>query len=468
MLIPFADPSLTPFFGYLLGLSGILFFLSLVFFSWMKQYELLTPLSLYLGILVIDVFIPLLVLLTIGFPDFPFRAPYITVLENEDYVFTALVHLIAALLTLLGYFCTTAAFKKTDFSDLYAINFKRAGWVLGISAFLYLGYILIDIFSYESWAYYAHSKALRQYGLLITDSNVLRAFLLKLLPLTFACSILLSGLFFHNRIKSPFLFGMVIPFFGWLLALSTGFRGSQLNFFMMILILYNFEILSMNKSFRQLQSKLIIILSILLITASSFTLLGALRNFAQARSANPELMTTRKQALIMEARRLIRGEGLTGLAWILKKIPRDTGYLKGKTFKDILLMPVPRAVYLTKPEWYGIADITRSMGGPKSTQDAVTIPGELYANFGFTGIPLIILWGVFLGFYYNFRNYPRFKYIYAFSITQMMTTTNWMSFTGFCHAVMPLPVIYLFLLFIIHKKPDSGPFHSPVRQISEG
>ena len=158
----------------------------------------------------------------------------------------------------------------------------------------------------------------------------------------------------------------------------------------------------------------------------------------------------------MEMQRFLRGEGLTGLTWIIKKFPENTDYLKGKTFKDMLLMPIPRAIYTSKPEWYGIADITRSMGSPSSTQDAVTIPGELYANFGFLGLPLIILWGVFLGFYYNFRNSPRFKYIYAYSITHIITNSNWMSFTGFVHAILPLPVIYLILLYIIRKEDNKN------------
>ena len=67
-------------------------------------------------------------------------------------------------------------------------------------------------------------------------------------------------------------------------------------------------------------------------------------------------------------------------------------------------MPIPRAIYKSKPEWYGIDDITTGMGWPSSSQSAVTMPGEAYANFGWFGLFVAVFYGVFFGLFLKFIN----------------------------------------------------------------
>jgi hypothetical protein len=91
------------------------------------------------------------------------------------------------------------------------------------------------------------------------------------------------------------------------------------------------------------------------------------------------------------------------------------------------------------------------MGGPESTQDAVTMPGELYANFGLAGIPMMALFGMIFGIAYRFSSNIRFKFVYAAMLPPVMLTTFWMSFTGFVNAILAFPFVLLIITFVIKR-----------------
>ena len=69
----------------------------------------------------------------------------------------------------------------------------------------------------------------------------------------------------------------------------------------------------------------------------------------------------------------------------MRRYGHDLDFLMIKHILMLLLL-IPRAIYKSKPEWYGIDDITTGMGWPSSSQSAVTMPGETYANFGWFGL----------------------------------------------------------------------------------
>jgi hypothetical protein len=108
-------------------------------------------------------------------------------------------------------------------------------------------------------------------------------------------------------------------------------------------------------------------------------------------------------------------------------------------------------VWPAKPLWYGIDDITRSMGWPESSQSAVTMPGELYANFAVWGLPLMWLYGWVFGTMRRYRFDPVLRYAYGFIFVPMMFPTFWMAFTGFVNLLAPVPVVALALLFIMPR-----------------
>jgi hypothetical protein len=155
------------------------------------------------------------------------------------------------------------------------------------------------------------------------------------------------------------------------------------------------------------------------------------------------------EAVNYEAGRILRGEGLVGLSSIIAYYPSHQQFLGGQTIRDMLLLPVPRSIWHDKPAWYGIAQITRGEGEPASTQSAVTIPGELYANFGPLGLLGMLFYGTLFGFFHKLRNGRRFRYAYAAILLPLMFVTFWMSTTGLINGLLPLApaAVVLFAVF---------------------
>jgi uncharacterized protein with PQ loop repeat len=185
-----------------------------------------------------------------------------------------------------------------------------------------------------------------------------------------------------------------------------------------------------------------------------FVTYGTIRNYLTEEAHSGR--ATLAEASAVELSRFIRGEGFVGLIGVIDGYPRDVPFMKGRTIRDMLLLPVPRALWTSKPTWYGIDDITRSMGWPATMMSAVTMPGELYANFSVWGIPLMWLYGWFFGRAYTYRFHPVLRYIYAFVIVPMMLPTFWMAFTGFVNLLVPIPVLGLALWFVFRTARTDG------------
>jgi hypothetical protein len=160
-----------------------------------------------------------------------------------------------------------------------------------------------------------------------------------------------------------------------------------------------------------------------------------------------------QEAVSYEAGRVLRGEGLIGLSSIIAYFPGRQPYLGGKTIGDMLLLPIPRSIWREKPPWYGIAEVTRAMGEPTSTQSAVTIPGELYANFGPAGVLGTFGFGLLFGYVHRLRHGVRFRYLYAAVLLPLMFVTFWMATTGLVNGLLPLAPALLVVLLIF---PPSG------------
>lgn len=175
---------------------------------------------------------------------------------------------------------------------------------------------------------------------------------------------------------------------------------------------------------------------LILLCVGSFFFYGVARNYCdyslQAISDDDALRVQSRNpmgaAVGNEVLRLVRGEGLVGLAHIIEFYERNEK-LGGKTYKDSLLMPVPRAIYPEKPTWYGAADITRPMDGRKS-QDAVTIAGEAYANFGVAGVLLAVVWGAAIYLLTWLTRIQGYVVIYPSLLVPAVISAMWMGSIG--------------------------------------
>jgi len=149
----------------------------------------------------------------------------------------------------------------------------------------------------------------------------------------------------------------------------------------------------------------------------------------------------------------IQGSGIQGISGVMRRYGEDLDFLMGKTYIDMLLLPIPRVIYTSKPDWYGIDDITTGMGWASSTQSAVTMPGEAYANFGWFGLFIAVLYGMSFGVFLRFINSKGGIYtvLYPSIMIQVIFVSNWMAFTGIMNMFFTT-LFTMSMLFLINVK----------------
>ena len=256
--------------------------------------------------------------------------------------------------------------------------------------------------------------------------------------------------FYRKSSRYKFLNTWIFPILSVLFSLTTLLRGSLIYVFVVLIIA---EILRRNpkgfyikfRSILKINKNVIITLISIILFVSVF---GAIRdNFRSEISGSDNS----KNNITIIPNFLSQGSGLMGVSAIVQNYGNTVEFLNGKTFIDMILLPVPRNIYKSKPEWYGIDDISRGMGWPETTQSAVTMPGEAFANFGIYGILLAIPFGLLFGIADKFIKRDRVYLVIIGPIFyfQMLSVTNWMSFTGLMSSLMIIIAIsiYYFIFF---------------------
>jgi oligosaccharide repeat unit polymerase len=159
-----------------------------------------------------------------------------------------------------------------------------------------------------------------------------------------------------------------------------------------------------------------------------FVVYGGIRDNLRAEQAGIE--STRSFNLIPSF--LDDGHGLISLTNIMSHYADSDERLLGQTYFDMLLLPIPRVIYTSKPISYGVDDIALGMGWPSSNQAAATMPGEAYANFGALGLLMALIIGFILGRFrsFIFRNPIQFLILGPVMFVTIPVSMNWMSFTG--------------------------------------
>jgi hypothetical protein len=155
---------------------------------------------------------------------------------------------------------------------------------------------------------------------------------------------------------------------------------------------------------------------------------------------------------------LNQGSGLQGISSVMRRYGNDLDFLMGKTYIDMMLLPIPRTIYTSKPTSYGVQDISLDMGwtgrdGTVSNEAAITLPGEAYANFGWFGLSIALLYGAFFGLLLRFIHNMGGIYIvlYPTVVIPVIIMSNWMAFTGTMNRLLPSLIIF-FMVLIISKK----------------
>ena len=404
---------------------------------------------IYISLMVVDTLIPCILWSVNGYPAGPsWRSP----LTEEDLVHGLMYYL---LFYFILFVVLISAIKKASFSwEVSVVNNDRARKMLSIllmaTAFMFVLSWYIEVLSYGGYADWLVKKFTLRFKGAASGSKSFVDLFLAFIPwrAMFNALVFLAFLFRYKYNRS-FLFGIFFPAVAVIFALSTSYRGSILTLLIGLIFVefvrikihkfYNFKS-QFGRGKETIHKVKYYVFGFGFVMA--FLVYGSVRDSYAAEKLG---YVVNSESTVYRV--LSQGSGISGVASIVKEYGGNVDYLKGKTYIDMLLLPVPRIIYPSKPAWYGIDDITRGMGWPKSTQSAVTMPGEAFANFGWFGLLMAPVLGVLFAFFINVVNkrgavglilYPSVGFSLIF-------VSNWMSFTG----VMNLFFTTLFIVLTL-------------------
>lgn len=102
--------------------------------------------------------------------------------------------------------------------------------------------------------------------------------------------------------------------------------------------------------------------------------------------------------ILNETTNFISRDAFAAVWGIINYYNKNENRLYGQTFLDIILSVIPRRIWSDKKMVYGADEITFHMGLPLTTHTTISIHGELFANFGYIGVALMIFYGVIFGY----------------------------------------------------------------------
>lgn len=261
--------------------------------------------------------------------------------------------------------------------------------------------------------------------------------------------------FYRKHLDRPWLFGVLFPTIAMGLAMATFFRGSVLTCAITLIFaeVMRQKILHRVESNRKRSGgRFKFFAAAILAMILSVYVYGSIRDSFRGLASGEEDTSTE----LVVPTFLTAGHGLLGLSHIVAQYGQSVNFLWGQTYGDMLLLPIPRSIYSSKPLWYGIDDITRGMGWPESTQSAVTMPGEAFANFGLLGLLVAVPLGAAFGWLQRLvRSNPvRFLLLAPIVFFQVATVANWMSFTGIMNAVPTMALLFVLAAYIGKGRPE--------------
>jgi len=178
------------------------------------------------------------------------------------------------------------------------------------------------------------------------------------------------------------------------------FLGSRILFiyvFLGIMVIHNFQVRRINPT------RLILLSSIL---ASVVLFVGFSRNvLGEGTQAIHEVIVRKvshSESVLYTLFRLLNPDTINydNFMIIISRVPHLLNYQYGLTYLHLLIYPIPRLLWLSKPSPIGTGIFTEVFFPGEyfaGVTKGITLPGELYLNFGILGISAgMFLFGIFL------------------------------------------------------------------------
>ncbi len=130
-------------------------------------------------------------------------------------------------------------------------------------------------------------------------------------------------------------------------------------------------------------------------------------------------------------------KGFDAVAGVTSYFPQEHPFLYGESILDVVLAPIPRAIWPSKKVVYGVDWINSLMGLPPSTTTAITLMGEYYLNFWLPGVIIFsLVQGVLMHWIDNQRSRSVFVFLLIYS--SVVSSVNAVYGMGFISAAWML------------------------------
>lgn len=445
---------------FIFSLLGVIGFLIIILHVKNMALGVFHPVAILSALAIIDVFVPGLLWSVIGKPVLSeWKLPL-----NDSDLLLGMVYYIVFYLIMFAFIVFLTG--KVNFAMLKVKVSESRLIILIILFFIFAcGDLAIEISNKGGVIEWFWSKTkTRWVGVTQEEKNLLLGLFNKIPWRELFNVLVLVGLFFRNEsVKYKYLLVYVFPMLALIFSFTTFFRGSIL----VLMLGMAFAEYARQKSLSMVSAPNVTTLKILAKKARAsrrlimlalvlFMMFGAVRSYFEDIAWDVS-----KTSSSYIPKFLVQGSGIDSISHIIKFYSGSDRYFYGKTYLDMLLLPIPRAVYTSKPEWYGIDDITRRMGWPASSQSAVTIPGESFANYSWAGLLMAPIFGLFFGsitrlcFLYKSGQYI---FVYPGVMFYVLFVANWMSFTG----IMNQLIMFIFSIasIIAVKNNSQSKFNS--------
>ncbi len=412
-----------------------------------QKGEYISYLTLFALFAIVDVFIPGVIGALSG-QYLIFH--YFESASETEWLLATIIYTFAILLFALGWKISNkkVVFGK-QYKGAYTISERMLSCAFWLPVIIRIANLYIEYRACGSFAAFYEYKITRAYLVTIEYNSLFEKAIQFASEFTPNIMFIALSIGFVNakKLKHKFFWSIIAPLVSLVMCVLSLYRGTFLTFGCALIVSLQFRTDLMSTFREKIRThKRIFRYGILI--AIVFFVYGAYRT--QLNAERWDVSINFVESLIKTLTNTF-GTSLSALTRCITYLSSGGEVFAGRSIYEMFYFFIPRSIWPGKPTHYGIVSLTTAMGSPTTTMDAVTIPGELLMNFGLLGILFIPIIGFIFKRLEMLKHSVRYKYLYAATISTMVTTSMWMSFTGFFAQIKYFPIYIIAIMLIIRK-----------------
>ena len=439
---------------FVLSILGMIVLIFVVYKN-IHNGEYISCKNLFAAFAFVDVFMPAFVGVFTGkYQHFS----YFLISDNKMYSYATIIFFVAMFLFEFGWRITFGRNSYIQYEKKIKNNKMQINEILLMGFYLFSILIsflnlYIEFRACGTWEMFYEYKITRAYLVNIEYTSVFESIVHLASEFSISIMFITTSIGFVNyqQLQKKSFWHRWAPAISFFFVLTTLFRGTILAYACMLLVSLQFK--NGNDTEIKLSPKIKKrIKKIIVIACIGFVIYGGIRtSLTNERWENQISFSESVLQMISNT----FGTTLVALARCLQYIRETKLVFHGRSIYEMFYALVPRSIWIDKPTHYGIVTLTMAMGSPSTTMDAVSIPGELIMNYDLFGLILVPFIGWIFKKYDKIKYSNRYRYIYAATVCTLVTTSMWMSFTGFFAKIKYFPIYFIVCYLIIKRESRS-------------